>query len=221
VSRTARIVVPFLPHHIVQRGHRRQTVFPSDNDFERYLCHLGKLKTSLGCRVYAFCLMKNHVHLVVDPGQEAAVLASLMQRLAGWHTVQVNAAHQWKGTLWEGRFKSSPIDTDRYLVTCCRYVENNPVRAGLVVTPEKYPWSSSRAREGPARVAWLDDPPIKVSASSRQVADSDMKLVQDALRRGLPIGDHDFFVKIGGAIGRNIIPRAPGRPLEVACEEEN
>ena len=142
MPRTARIVIPNYPHHIIQRGHNRQTVFASNDDYCYYLDNLAEWKEFYECKVYAFCLMTNHVHLVIDPGDNAENLGRLMKRIAGRQTRYVNRLEDRSGTLWEGRFKSSPIDSNSYLLACCRYVEMNPVIAGLCSDPAEYLWSS-------------------------------------------------------------------------------
>ena len=156
MPRTARITLPNHPHHVVQRGHNRQPVFYSRSDRLAYLSNLVELKHELSCQVHAFCLMTNHVHLVVDPGFESESLGRFIQRLAIRHTMRLNKKHGRSGTLWEGRYRSSPVRSDRYLLACCRYVELNPVRAKLVKTPFEYAWSSCRAKIGLEQLDWLD-----------------------------------------------------------------
>jgi len=103
MPRTARLVVPDHPHHIIHRGHNRQPVFVSDDDYRYYLDNLLEWKTKLKCRLYAYCLMTNHVHLIVDPGENEVNLAKLMKRVAGRQTRYVNKLEKRTGTLWEGR----------------------------------------------------------------------------------------------------------------------
>jgi putative transposase len=141
MPRMARVVLPGYPHHIVQRGHNRQVVFAQPNDYIYYLDTLQKWKSEYSVRVYAYCLMTNHIHLILE-SDNAAAIGQLMKRLAGRQTRYVNRQESRSGTLWEGRYKSSPIDTDNYLLACCRYLELNPVRARMVSIPEDYRWSS-------------------------------------------------------------------------------
>ena len=148
MARSPRLVLADWPHHVIQRGHNRQPVFRSPDDFQAYLANLEEWKYTLGCRVYAYFLITNHVHLVIDPGPKAASLAILMKRVAGRYTRLINRQAGRTGTLWEGRYKSSPIETDTYLLACCRYIELNPVRASVVDRPENYPWSSYRTHVG-------------------------------------------------------------------------
>ena len=149
MPRQARVIVPGLPHHIVQRGHNKQPVFIEDRDFQYYLDNLQEWKHTLGLEVFSYCLMTNHVHLVVKATDELTAIPQLMKRLAGRQTRFVNKLEQRTGSLWEGRYKISPIDTDHYLLSCCRYVELNPVKAGMVDAAEHYPWSSYAAYSRP------------------------------------------------------------------------
>ena len=168
MPRTARIVVMGYPHHIIQRGHNRQVVFASDEDYRYYLDNLREWKEKLGCKIYAYCLMTNHVHLIVDPGEDGGNLARLMKRVAGRQTRYLNKLEKRTGSLWEGRFKSSTISADEYLLACSRYVELNPVRAGIVADPGDYRWSSYGSKTGNKKEAWLDyDPFILYFKKSR------------------------------------------------------
>ena len=156
MPRRARLVLPNCPHHIIQRGHNRQVVFVSDDDYLYYLDNLHEWKTELGCQVYAYCLMTNHVHLAIDPGGDHENLGLIMKRLTGRQTRYVNKLEKRSGSLWEGRDKSSPINANEYLLACCRYVEMNPVRAAMVDDPAKYRWSSCPAKVGIKEESWLD-----------------------------------------------------------------
>ena len=132
MPRMGRVALPNYPHHVVQRGHNRQVVF----------AELAEFKEEYAINVYGFCLMTKHVHLVLQPGERVAGLGQLMKRLAGRQTRYMNRQEQRSGTLWESRYKSSPIQTEAYLLACCRYVELNAVRARMVSRPEDYRWSS-------------------------------------------------------------------------------
>ena len=156
MPRTSRVVLANYPHHIIQRGHNKQVVFAANEDYEYYFYNLKEWKKKLGCKIYAYCLMTNHIHLIIDPGDNADNLALFMKRISGRQTRYINRIEGRRGTLWEGRYKSSPIDKDDYLLACCRYVELNPVRAGLVDGPEKYKWSSYRNKVGAEKLPWLD-----------------------------------------------------------------
>lgn len=159
MPRRRRASIAGYPHHIVHRGHNRESVFLANADRRIYLAALAKFKVEFDVKVYAFCLMTNHVHLILQPGNVAATMSLLMKRLAGRHARRLNVLNGRTGSAWEGRFKCSPIDSDRYLLACSRYVELNPVRAGIVGRPDDFAWSSYRAKLGMARCDWLDADP--------------------------------------------------------------
>jgi putative transposase len=226
MPRTGRFVITGYPHHVIQRGHNRQEVFTSDEEYLYYLDNLGEWKERLGCRIYAYCLMATHVHLVVDPGERGANLALLMKRLAGRQTRFMNSRQHWTGTLWEGRYKSSPISADDYLLACSRYVELNPVRAGIVADPAAYRWSSCADKVQGGGFAWLDRDPVYlglgVTAEERQAryrqlmldaVDADeMQLMRQSIQRGGLIGGSGFVEEIAALTGKRIELRGPGRP---------
>jgi REP-associated tyrosine transposase len=184
MPRTARIVLPNYPHHVIQRGHNRQTVFACEDDYRYYLDNLAELKTTFGCKIYSFCLMTNHVHLLIDPGDQPANLGELIKRLAGRQTRYVNRLEKRTGTIWEGRFKSSPIDCDAYLLACSRYVEMNPVMARFCSEPHEYRWSSCATKITKDKgYAWLDlDPIFSGLGKSKKVrADRYAKFLSDVI----------------------------------------
>ena len=226
MPRRARLVLPNCPHHIIQRGHNRQVVFAGDEDYLYYLDNLWEWKTELGCKIYAYCLMTNHVHLVIDPGDQAENLGLLMKRVAGRQTSYVNKMEKRSGSLWEGRYKSSPISANEYLLACCRYVELNPLRAGMVEDPSQYPWSSCPAKSGIKEQSWLDFDPFYMSLGNtfderaekygrwlrETVPEGEWKLIREATQRGQLTADKKFEQEIFEKLGRRIELRGPGRP---------
>lgn len=122
MPRKARVLVPQCPHHIVQRGHNRKAVFIADEDYQYYLQNLKEWKSELNIKLYAWCLMTNHIHLIVEPLNKAMGLSLLMKQINGRQSVYVNKLEQRSGSLWEGRYKASPIQRDTYLLSCLRYV---------------------------------------------------------------------------------------------------
>jgi len=226
MARTARMALARCPHHIVQRGHNRRVVFVTDGDRQSYLETLAEFRIELGLKVYAYCLMTNHVHLIVDPGEDAGNLSLLMKRLAGRHTRRINRLERRTGTSWEGRFKCSPIETDRYLLACGRYVDLNPVRAQMVSKPEEYYWSSYRVRIGLDQSNWLDDDAciIRMAATLDECRDQyrkyvaqgvneyELKLIRNALHRNQLTGSELFAVEVEERTGRRILLRSRGRP---------
>ena len=135
-------------------------VFVSTEDYLFYLDNLKEWKEKLRCRLHAYCLMGNHVHLLVDPGDDGRNLGLLMKRVAGRQTRYRNRLECRTGTLWEGRYKSSPVSSDEYLLACSRYIELNPVRAGIVKAPEDYQWSSYHLKVNPNQTVWIDLDPL-------------------------------------------------------------
>lgn len=226
MPRTARILLPHTPHHVVQRGHNRASIFADTGDYRYYLDTLIEWKQALRIKVYAYCLMTNHVHLILEPGEAVFGVGKLMRRLAGRQTRFVNVLEGRTGTLWEGRYKASPIQTDRYLLACSRYVELNSVRARIVASPEEYEWSSYRFKAGDRWPDWLDEDPCYLdlgeSRSARakryrefveeEIDAGEQALIRAALNRNQLTGDHSFILEVERRIGRRIELRGRGRP---------
>ena len=141
MPRTARFIVPDLTVHIVQRGHDKQRCFFDETDYRAYLDYLREFALKASCSVHAYCLMTNHVHLLVTPHSTNSC-AKLMKNVGQHHVQRINSRRGRKGTLWEGRFYSCPVMTEAYALACYRYIELNPVRAGMVTHPSEYRWSS-------------------------------------------------------------------------------
>jgi putative transposase len=146
MPRAARLVLPGIPHHVKQRGNRRQPTFFSDADYQLYIGLLRHWSAKSGTRVWAWCLMPNHVHLILVPADADGLRATLApaHRL---YTGEINRRQGWHGHLWQGRFASFPME-EGHLHACLRYVELNPVRARLAARPEDWRWSSARAHLG-------------------------------------------------------------------------
>jgi Transposase and inactivated derivatives len=225
VPRKARIVVPGVAHYVVQRGHNRQVVFATDEDFQFYLENLAELRVEFSVKLYAYCLMTNHVHLLLAP-TEATSLALLLKRLAARYTCYINRLEGRSGTLWEGRYKSSPVETATYLLECSRYIELNPVRASMVLSPKDYRWSSYGCKTGLGADARLDFDPCYLAIGetealrqqryrefvSQGVRPSEQTLIQEALQRGQLTGTQRFVEEIEAKLGVRVEPRGRGRP---------
>jgi putative transposase len=144
MPRPRRITYPAVPLHVIQRGNNRAPCFVASGDYLAYLDMLRECALDSGCALHAYVLMSNHVHLLLSPDDEDSA-SMLMQRLGRRYVYYFNRRHGRTGTLWEGRFRSSAIEDERYLMICHRYIELNPVRAGMVGAPLAYPWSSHSA----------------------------------------------------------------------------
>ena len=143
MARLARVVIPGLPHHVTQRGNRREAVFFGDDDYRAYLSLIAAAAQAANTQIWAYCLMPNHVHFIMTPTHEdglRAVLAEAHRRYTG----RINARFRQTGHLWQGRFGSVPMDED-HLLAAARYVAMNPVKAGMTAKPEDWPWASTRA----------------------------------------------------------------------------
>lgn len=213
----ARVVVSGVPHHVTQRGDRRETVFLARGDYQRYLNLLKEYAVPHGLEVVAYCLMPNHVHLVVIPllaDSLATVLKPVHLRLAQY----VNWTHGMTGRRWQGRFFSCPLD-DRHTATAVRYVEQNPVRAGLVREAELYQWSSAAAHVG------LRTDDVLTADARKLVGAGDWRawlcevdegdLIQQlrlTTRTGRPFGSESFVGSAERVTGRLLRPRRAGRP---------
>ena len=215
MARHPRYALPGQPQHVIQRGNNRTAMFVASADYERFRAYLHAACLRHGCLVHAYVLMTNHVHLLVTPIAPAAI-GRVMQSVGRRYVQHFNRRHHRTGTLWEGRYKAGPIDTERYLLTCYRYIERNPVRAGMVEDPVDYRWSSYRANAFGAR-----DPLVTPHDVYTRVADSD-RARHDAYRvlcaedidawsaRALRRAAETGWV-LGGAQFRDAIERSAGR----------
>jgi putative transposase len=201
MPRMARIVYPGVPHHIIQRGNRRQRVFFSDEDKALYLRLLVTWGERAGVRIWAYCLMDNHVHHVAVPEREDSLAVAIGQTHK-LYTIIVNKREGWSGYLWQGRFISFPMDMS-YLYRAMRYDELNPVRAKIVAKATDYRWSSARAHVLGASDPLVSGNPLRMTCSeweaylSKGLTDNETALFRAHESTGLPLGDDDFLRKIG------------------------
>ncbi len=216
MPRLARLVVPGIPHHVTQRGNRRQPTFFGEGDYALYLELLRRWADRAGTRIWAWCLMPNHVHLILVPGHEDGLRATLGEAHRRY-TRHVNLREGWRGHLWQSRFASFPMDED-WLIACARYVELNPVRAGLVRRPEQWRWSSARAHLGLAGDKVTETAPL-LERIGDWAALLDGGLEEDARgairareRTGHALGGAAFLARLAAATGREVRPRPRGRP---------
>lgn len=220
MPRLPRAVFAGFPHHITQRGNRREPVFFSDEDRLIYLSWLKEYADKHQVEVLAYCLMTNHVHLIAVPATDDG-LQQTLKPLHMRYAQRFNRQRDWKGHVWQGRFFSSPLD-HAYLWTALRYVECNPVRAGMANCAEDYRWSSAAAHCGhrPDTLLQLNSDWHRQfaaindwSAWLTQADDSEkLKTLRLHVDKGLPCGGDHFVEQLGGMAGRSLMPRPRGRP---------
>ena len=205
--------MPGLPHHITQRGNRRQQTFFGDEDYEYYLELMGQWCTVHQVEIWAYCLMPNHVHLIAVP-QSPDGLRLAIGEVHRRNTRMVNFREGWRGHLWQGRFASFVLD-EPYVLTAARYVELNPVRAGLVKAPSRYRWSSAAAHVRGQDDALVQVAPLLKLAPpwrrflARVIREEDIKLLR-AHEQTVPLGDEEFLATLEENLGRILRRQNPG-----------
>ena len=217
MPRIARSIIEGLPHHVTQRGSRRQRVFFSAADRRRYLAWLREYAETYDLEVWSYCLMTNHLHLVVVPGKVDAISRGL-HALHARYARRVNADRGWTGHLWQGRFFSAPLEAE-YACAAIRYVERNPVRCGLIKRAEAYPWSSAAFHVGRRADRVINASGIwgaAVEGWANELRgteeESALQLLRERTQRGFPCGSEGFVARIGQATGRDLTIRPRGRP---------
>ena len=215
MARMARVVVPKYPHHVVQRGNRRQKTFFCEDDYRYYVQLISEYSIKTETEIWAYCLMPNHVHLVMVPSSEDGLRATLGEAHRRY-TRHVNFREGWRGHLWQERFHSFLMD-EKHLLAAVRYVERNPVVAGLCAEPEDWKWSSAAAHLDGA-----DDDLVRVKPMLDRVkcwgvylldtgdgiAD---ELIERHARTGRPLGSLEFMRRLESLTGLDLFPKRPGR----------
>lgn len=223
MARRQRHVVPGQALHIIQRGNNRQAIFFADADYRFYHEALEDASLRYGCAVHAYVFMTNHVHLLLTPTAEDSS-SRVLQSLGRRYVRYVNTLYRRTGTLWEGRFKSAIVNSEQYLLTCARYIELNPVRAGMVSAPQDYPWSSHRHNAHGQRDSLLRPHDVYrrlgPDAMSRQVRYGDLfrqdldpgqvENIREATKAGAVIGNDRFRAQIEAELGRRVRPHQHG-----------
>ncbi|MEE9613752.1 MAG: transposase [Thermodesulfobacteriota bacterium] len=217
MPRIARAVAVGYPHHVTQRGNYRMPVFDDEDDYNRYLDWLKDYSVKYDTRIWAYCLMTNHVHFICVPDRPDS-LAKTFNTLHMRYSQYYNRKKEARGHLWQGRFFSCALD-EEHLFAAVRYVENNPVRAGIVRKARRYPWSSAAGHiekgtdEVLSRGLHLEK---KIKGWEDYLKDSDDESAIETIRKstltGRPCGDDRFVEKIEGTIGRILKALPRGRP---------
>lgn len=226
MARLARLVLPGYPHHVIQRGNNRQPIFGSKGDYETFLGLVEQSARKFEVSVHAYVLMSNHFHLLLTP-QTGEGLPLMMQALGRSYVRHFNRTQQRSGTLWEGRYRSTLIQSERYLLACMAYIDLNPVRAGLVAQPGDYPWSSFAHYAGqrvdkliaPHDLMWeLGNTPFAREAAYAELVGVGIKSNQqaaltDSVLSGWALGDADFVADLQKRTNRRVAKGAAGRPV--------
>jgi len=232
MARLPRYLVPGQPQHIIQRGNNRSVIFVAEEDYRFYLECLAEAAKREGCDIHAYVLMTNHVHLLVTPHHKESI-ARMLQSVGRRYVQYFNQTYQRTGTLWEGRYKATLIDSEAYLLTCYRYIELNPVRAGMVAQPRDYLWSSYRCHadgEPDARLTEhalyraLGGDGVARQAAYRELLntaldDREMQEIREATNKSWVLGGARFKTEIAALAERRIEPLPKGRPRkQIALE---
>jgi len=223
MARLPRYVLPGQPQHVIQRGVNRSPTFFCDDDYHFYRACLREACVKHDCAVHAYVLMANHVHLLMTPNSPAAI-SKVMQSVGRRYVQYVNHTHRRTGTLWEGRYKATLIDSDQYLLTCYRYIELNPVRAHIVKDPAEYLWSSYHAHARGHCDAVVEDHPLYVSLGrntkvrqrtyrslfDKSLDDVTLNRIRDATNKAWVLGDDRFQRAVEPVLQRRTQPLPRG-----------
>lgn len=226
MARLPRLTLPGYPHHVIQRGNNRQLTFHHTGDYESMLSLLAEYAEREKVDIHAYVLMSNHFHLLVTPQTETG-LSTMMQAVGRRYVQSFNRVHQRTGTLWEGRFRATVVQTERYLLACMAYIDLNPVRAGMVMRAADYPWSSYGHYAGlridklvtPHPMYWeLGNTPFAREAAyaelvNQGVTPQQQAALTDSAFKGWALGDADFVADLQKRTGRRVARELAGRPV--------
>jgi putative transposase len=228
MARLPRYVIPGQPQHIIQRGNNRQVIFAAEADYQFFRDALVEAAKKHGLAIHAYVWMTNHVHLLASPAFDDSISKTL-QSVGRRYVQYFNYSYKRSGTLWEGRYRATVVDSERYLLTLMRYIELNPVRAGMVTLPQDYPWSSFRRNalgESGSNADWLSSHNeylrLGRDAADRQTAyealfakamdQADLANIRDCTHKGWALGGERFRSEIEALGKRRAASRGVGRP---------
>ncbi|WP_040661958.1 transposase [Nitrococcus mobilis] len=229
MPRKPRFYLSDMPAHVMQRGHNRQPVFFDDQDYLEYLKILKRVSDACRCAIHAYVLMTNHIHLLLTPGTGGSV-SRLFQECGRQYVGYINRTYRRRGTLWEGRHKGMIIESETYLLTCMRYIELNPVRAGMVARPRHYRWSSYAVnalgeencivspREEYLR---LGQTRLQRWEAYRALFDTELSVeeldrIRNCAQSGTPMGNNRFKEQIEKTLRKNVGWEKRGRPVKTS-----
>ncbi|MFC1808322.1 transposase [Candidatus Omnitrophota bacterium] len=214
MPRIARVVAIDYPHHVIQRGNRRQLVFFKDSDYRNYLQFLKEHSKKFHIKIISYCLMPNHVHLIVIPEKHSS-LADGIGDTHQKYTRMINLRENWRGYLWQGRFSSYVLD-ENYLYAAVRYILLNPVTAKIVKKAEDYKWSSVRHHMGKEKIDFIEDTILKDMIDNwstflqEQTTEQEIDLLRRHENTGRPLGSDKFIEQLEGVVNRNLRKQKPG-----------
>lgn len=223
MARLPRFVIPDQPQHVIVRGNNRAEIFCADADYQFYLEKLQQACEKHACKLHAYVLMTNHVHLLITPQEEQSI-GKAMQMLGRYYVQYYNYTYQRTGTLWEGRYKATLVDSEAYLLTCMRYIELNPVRAGMLAHPSDYPWSSYRSN-AQGQTNELVTPHLEYRRLGKtdeerhaayrllfksHIPESSLNEIRDATNKAWVLGNDRFKQRIQKQLERRVEPNARG-----------
>lgn len=229
MARLARLTLPGYPHHVIQRGNNRQAIFESIDDYQTLLELIEQKARKFDVLIHAYVLMSNHFHLLLTP-QTSDGMPKMMQAVGRNYVHHFNLAHHRTGTLWEGRYRSTMLQSEHHLLACMAYIDLNPVRAGLAAQAADYPWSSYSHYTGqrldklitPHDLVWgLGNTPFAREAAYAELVAAGIKRDQEvalteALLSGWALGDADFVADLQQKTSRRVAKGVAGRPRAVS-----
>ena len=228
MARLPRYIIPGQPQHIIQRGNNRQDIFTADKDYQFFREALVEASVKHDLAIHAYVWMSNHIHLLATPGAVDSI-SKVFQSVGRRYVQYFNFKNKRSGTLWEGRYRATVVDSERYLLSVMRYIELNPVRAGMVAHPRDYPWSSYACNAGgetSRNVDWLvpQREYLRLGRTVQQrqaayrklfravVAKDDLKAIRESTHKGWALGGERFIKKIEALSQRRASSKGVGRP---------
>ena len=225
MARLPRYNLPGQPQHVILRGNNRSIIFVADEDYHFFIECLKSAAAQHGCAIHAYVLMTNHVHLLMTPEREDSI-GKALQSIGRRYVQYFNYTQKRTGTLWEGRYKATLIDSVRYLLTCYRYIELNPVRANMVAHPREYPWSSYPCHAEGSFDKLITDHELYVNLGEEKeerqaayralfkthVSEATLVAIRDSTNKGWALGNDRFMEEVASAVSRRAAPLPKGRP---------
>lgn len=227
MARLPRLIVPQQPHHVIQRGNDRQLIFRDPGDYSVFLGRLWESAKQFKVAIHAYVLMSNHLHVLASPS-DLIGLGRMMQRVGRHYVPYFNHKYERAGTLWQGRYKTTIIDSEEYFLTCCRYIELNPVRAGMVSNAADYPWSSYQHHIGMRTDTRITDHPLYwalgntpfereatyKALTEQALTPEELDRMRRSTTKGWALGSDQFKAQLEKLTLRRVSPAKGGRPFK-------